>query len=151
MRFTPHFTAILVLAATAAWALPARSSETLRPSDAKTHGAAAKEAAGLTIGPKDSAKTITLEIGKSLPVRLPAQPGTGYSWKVLPADAAILETVGEPAAEAKGKGKPGGQETQVFHFLAKGAGTVALTFQYARGWEKDSKPAQTKTFHIVVR
>ena len=150
MTFTSRFTAILVLAATATLALPALSTGTL-PSDAKVHGTAAKDAAGLTIGPKDTAKTLTLGVGKSLTVRLPAQPGTGHSWKVLPPDATILETVGEPASEPQGKGLPGGKETQVFHFVAKGAGKVALTFQYARGWEKDTKPAQTKSFHITVR
>jgi hypothetical protein len=35
--------------------------------------------------------------------------------------------------------------------LAKGAGTVALTFQNARTWERDSKPVRTRTFHIAVQ
>ena len=131
MRFTPRFTPILLLAATAAWALPA--------------------AADLQIGPRDTAKALTLEVGRSLTVRLPAQPGTGHAWKLLPGDAAVLEPVGEPTMETPATAKPGGEEVQVFHFLAKGAGKAALTFQYGRDWEKGSKPVHTRTFNVVVR
>jgi predicted secreted protein len=100
---------------------------------------------------KDSDRKVVLVVGTHLTIRLKAQLGTGYSWQFEALDVQVLESSGEPTTETIEEGKLGAAEMQVFRFTAKGVGTTALAFHYARHWEKDVKPMKTITFQVEVK
>jgi len=97
----------------------------------------------------DNEKTVSLVVGDELEVRLEAQLGTGYSWRVAERDERILDRLGEPAVESPKDKKPGSKEVQVFRYQAKAAGQSTLTLEYARPWEKDKPPL--RKFRVPLR
>lgn len=114
----------------------------------------AEEPAKLILEKKDAKKTVEVHTGNAFAVRLSAQLGTGYSWKVALQDGKVVTQDGEPktepAADTKGTPKVGAAENQVFRFTAKSPGEVHLKFDYARGFEPGKKPLHTVSFHIKV-
>ena len=97
----------------------------------------------------DNEKTVRLAKGDELEVRLEAQLGTGYSWRVTKFDERILDRLGEPVVESSKDAKPGSTEVQVFRYRAKARGQSTLALEYARPWEKD-KPA-ARRFRVSLR
>lgn len=89
---------------------------------------------------------------------LPANPSTGYTWRIDPAKSenlAILtiEDLGHaapaltPAGQAPRVGAP---QAQSFKITAKAPGTAKIAFAYARPWETNP-PAQHETLTLTVR
>jgi len=97
----------------------------------------------------DNEKTVSLAKGDELEVRLEAQLGTGYSWRVTEFDEHLLNRVGEPAVESPKDAQPGSKEVQVFRYQAKAAGQSTLALEYARPWEKDKPPL--RRFRVSLR
>jgi len=105
----------------------------------------------ITITEKDAGKSFSMAIGQALYARLASNPSTGYQWNVQ-GSAAPLELVkSDFARNPQGSNAPGASGTQQLQFTAKAAGTVSLTFEYRRPWEKDVPPAKTVTVTIVVK
>lgn len=86
--------------------------------------------------------------GRELIVRIPSQPGTGYSWKIIgnPELATLIDQSAEPANPSR----PGAWETQVFRFHVNAAGTEILRWTYQRPWEKEKPPARTFALQITA-
>lgn len=87
--------------------------------------------------------------GTTIVVRLEAQLGTGYSWRIrtLAKNLAAIE----PGAEEHAGGdtpSTGGPDVQVFRFRVKSRGKSVLRFVYVRPWEKEKPPA--KTFQVTI-
>jgi inhibitor of cysteine peptidase len=101
------------------------------------------------LGEADNEKTVRLAKGDELEIRLEAQLGTGYSWRVTKFDEHVLDRLGEPVVESSKGTKPGSREVQVFRYLAKAKGQAMLALEYARPWEKD-KPA-ARRFRVSLR
>jgi inhibitor of cysteine peptidase len=112
-------------------------------------GAAADRPPVVQVTEKDNGRTVQLTAGAELVLRLHAQLGTGFGWKVAENDARVLSPEGEPGTEREGEPKPGGAEVQVFRFRAASTGSAGLALVYARPWERNVPPA--KTFHLAVR
>lgn len=72
----------------------------------------------------------------TLVVELPNQPGTGYYWTWVQADAVgeKIRLLGEEAMASDHL--PGGEARQQFQFEPQGPGSVTLTFHLERSWEE---------------
>lgn len=99
----------------------------------------------------DPSRTIEVAVGESFSVLLDSNPTTGYSWQMIeqPADRAVALTVsGYEAPRTNLAGAPGRQRLT---FRAESAGIEKLVFHYLRPWEKNTDPARTVTFTVVVK
>lgn len=104
-----------------------------------------------TLTESDNGKPVSLQVGDTLTVQLASNPSTGYSWKVISDDAAVLAQVGEPQFDLGTKTPmPGAGGTETFTFLAKSKGTTTLTLLYARPWETDTTPTPQNTWTTDV-
>lgn len=101
----------------------------------------------------DARRTIALNPGQELVVRLAANPTTGYRWILGDAPVTSLAMSATPAyrqdAGAKRLMGAGGVET--WRFLAIAPGRAKLTLEYRRPWERDAAPAETIVFDVQVR
>ena len=105
----------------------------------------------VTASLSDSGGTAALIPGQPLVVRLPSNPGTGYSWTytVVGDDVLRLDSVSGVTAAPNGMvGAPG---DTVWSFRAQGKGNVELNYVYARPWEKNVSPAKTFKLTVVVQ
>ena len=95
----------------------------------------------------DTGKKMDVYKDSVFAVKLEAQLGTGYSWKVE-SGGADFEQIGKPDVITSGQKKTGGIDIQVFTFKAIKAGQCELKFVYVEPWKKDSKPK--KSFNILI-
>lgn len=98
----------------------------------------------------DNGKHITLAAGRLLNVRLPATPGSGYSWSVAALQPRVLEPAGS-TLEREGELQPGASATQVLSFRAASTGDSPLVLEYRRPWERDVPAAKTFRLDVHVR
>jgi predicted secreted protein len=98
---------------------------------------------------RDDGHEVPAAVGRELALKLPCQPGTGFSWRVLQRDGKVLELVGEPKLEDADAGLLGRVERQVFRLRPLAPGTTSLELGYARLWEAERKPE--KTFHVTLK
>jgi inhibitor of cysteine peptidase len=96
----------------------------------------------------DDGGTVRMNPGDTLRVRLHATPGTGYSWAIGAADAAMLAESAPRKFVPPPKQIPGAEGHDVFEFRAARSGRTSLELKYVRPWEKQAAPA--RTFKIKV-
>ena len=89
--------------------------------------------------------------GDTVEVRLHSTPGTGYSWKVLHVDSAVLSQKKAPVFVPPPQDIPGAEGHLVFDFLASAPGRSTLQLAYTRPWEKDVAPARAFNIEVTVR
>jgi len=100
---------------------------------------------------EDNGKTITLNLGDTLPVRLQGNPSTGYTWEPVKAELKILTQVGGPEFIAQNPGTAGSGGTVTLRFKATKAGQESLKLIYHRSWEKDIAPLKTFEITVIVK
>lgn len=99
---------------------------------------------------KDDTK-IETAAGMTFIIQLDENPTTGYQW----ADAVISDSSVIKQADSSYASTPvasdivGSGGTRTITFKALKAGTVTITLNYQRSWEK--KPAETLTFNVTVK
>lgn len=98
-----------------------------------------------------SAIPIAASVGSQFVINLPSNQTTGYKWimagKGNPKVLKMVKSVyNEPSNPMPGKG---GSES--WTFKAVGRGKVTITLNYARPWEKNTRPAKTQIFNISVQ
>lgn len=103
----------------------------------------------MVITDADNGKAKNIPKGAEFWVKLQAQLGTGYSWKVTSSES-DFQQLGEPVIENTGKSIPGGVEMQVFKFKASKISDSNLNLEYIQPWEKNFKPAKSFTVKIKV-
>ena len=103
----------------------------------------------LTLTEKDNGSTVSLRDGQSLKITLASNPSTGYSWKIVSIDPALLKQVGEKEYIHESNRKGGGGHT-IFRFRGTGKGKLSLKLAYYRGWEKNSPYEKTFTVTILT-
>jgi predicted secreted protein len=106
-------------------------------------------AAGVTIAQDQDGQTVAVRVGDEVALRLPAKPGTGYSWQLLPLDGAVAVADGKPEVEETPDQKLGGPATQVFRFKVAAAGRAQIRLTFGRSWEK-GKPS-AKSFSVTLQ
>jgi len=97
---------------------------------------------------KDNGTAVTLPLKSRLMIRLPAQPGTGFSWTPK-ASSSLLRLV-KSYEKASTHMLPGGIETEVFVFTPVASGTDQLELDYRRPWEHGVAPAKVFRFTATV-
>lgn len=104
----------------------------------------------MTLTDADNGTRVEIKSGDVLAVKLEAQLGTGFGWKVV-SPYKNLAPDGEPAQVSKEDRKPGGPEFQMFRFKAGEKGEAELKLQYAQGWNKETKPRREFTVTVIVK
>lgn len=90
--------------------------------------------------------TVNVAPNRALEVRIPTQPGTGYSWTLI--GAPELMTLAGQSIEPPGSPLVGAWQVQVFRFRVNSAGKETLRFGYRRPWETAKAPV--KTFELQI-
>ena len=104
----------------------------------------------MTVGDDDNGTKIEIERGDLLAVKLSAQLGTGYGWKVV-TENRILAIKGEPEQVSRQGQKPGGTDYQTFKFKATEKGEEALQLNYVEAWREDAKPLKEFSLTVIVK
>ena len=128
-----------------------------RPAEASTPAPGETPSPGSTKRNQFTASDSTIGVakGEEFTIILDSNPTTGYSWRLAqPLDGKILALVGSEYLQPTPSGKTpivgaGGKDLWVFKALAQGNAEISL--EYVRAWEKESRPAQTAAFKVVVR
>jgi len=106
---------------------------------------------GIVITEQQANQTISARRGDSITIKLPTQPGTGYSWQFSSKNSKVAALEGQPEIVPDGNVKPGGVETQVFHVRIRRGGKARLVMKYIRPWEKQASPQKTFTITVHVQ
>jgi predicted secreted protein len=95
---------------------------------------------------------VHLKRGQHLVVSLPAQLGTGYSWREQSGQIVDGVLRSEPIAKPNGSIglQPGGTEKQRFQFAAVKDGTEVLSYVYVQPWMHDQEPTKRFSVKVVV-
>ena len=100
-------------------------------------------------------EAIEIEEGLEFAIVLESNPTTGYQWQLAePLDGKILSLVSatfESKGGGEGEEKVGAPGEEVWTFEAVGPGKAEITLAYARPWEKEAAPEETKTFKVEVK
>ena len=104
----------------------------------------------VTVTDADNGTRVEIKSGEILAVKLPAQLGTGFAWKVVAAGK-NLEQKGEPRQIANEGQMPGAPNSQIFMFKAADRGEAELKLQYLEGWKKDAKVLKEFSVTVVVK
>jgi inhibitor of cysteine peptidase len=105
----------------------------------------------ITVVSQDNGKTVQLEIGQQIVVRLPSNPTTGYQWSVIGSMTPLEFSKSDYATDSQAAGRAGAGGTETLRFTAKSAGKAELKLGYARAWEKDVPPAKTFSLTVLVK
>lgn len=102
---------------------------------------------------EDTGRTITMAVDDTLVVSLISNPSTGFGWSLQDPLPAALRMEGDrqyvpPATKSAVVGAAG---SEVFTFRAVEQGTVTLTLDYARPFEKGIPPEKTWAVAVIVQ
>ncbi len=98
----------------------------------------------------DNGKTIHVHSGNLIVITLDSNASTGYQWAIEKSDDALL-TLKQSDYAATPNAPPGSGGSQIFTFVAKGAGTVDLQLKYWRSFAGDKSIIQRFAITIQVQ
>lgn len=142
-----------LLVLTGLLALAACNAAETAPSTTEPGEPAATATLGADIEGVRNGETV-LNVGQTLHIALSSNATTGYQWTVSGAEGSILEPIeptGQEATDPHPAGMVGVGGQTHWRFKAERAGLATLNFAYARAWERNTPPAETATYRIVVR
>ena len=94
---------------------------------------------------------IEVQAGGEFSIVLPSNPTTGYKWELLePVDDDVLELQDTEYTSKCKDGLVGCGGVEVWNFFAASEGETTISLKYARPWEKNVKPIQTRVFKVIV-
>ena len=105
--------------------------------------------ADTTLTNADAGRTVAVDSGDTIVVRLEENPTTAYLWQVEQLDSGVLEKVSDDYQIAGGSGIGGGGERKLV-FRAINSGTSPLHLKSVRQWEPDN-PSSVFSVTIEVR
>jgi len=105
----------------------------------------------VTLTEQNNGKTVEVETGQKVVVRLASNPTTGYQWSVQGDRAPLAIVKSDYSPSSPNRQMPGAGGVQTIRFVAKSAGKVELRLEYRRSWERNVPPAKTYTVTVVVR
>ncbi len=103
----------------------------------------------LTLTQADKDKSIRVQQGDMVLIRLPENPTTGYQWVIEDTDEEILNLEDSDFTLPSDVGIGGGGE-RTLHFIAKSTGTTHLKLELRREWEVDTPASQRYGLMIQV-
>ena len=96
----------------------------------------------IDLAESDDGKSVNVDVGRRVRIRLAGNPTTGYSWFLMPIEGAAVKAEGElvykPNAHRPGMVGVGGTFELVLRAVR--AGESAVRLEYKRPWEKDTPP-----------
>lgn len=99
----------------------------------------------------DPSQVVMVKTGETFCIVLDSNATTGYSWDIVKKVLSpVIKFAGKEYMQP-GKELAGAPGKERWTFNALSAGTITLTFNYIRPWEKEKKPARTATFKITVK
>ena len=104
----------------------------------------------LRLEERDAGRSVELQRGKRVTLRLEANRSAGYRWSLAESGDGGLEQVGEPYYAVE-KAVPGGGGAEYWTFRAVRSGKKELRFEYRRPWERDKPAARGLSYTIDVR
>jgi inhibitor of cysteine peptidase len=128
----------------------AAGNTTLSPSAAKQDG----NGTMLVVTESDNGRTLSLETGEVLLVRLTAVPGTGYGWELSegPGPGLVLEDGPDiKPVTPEPESRPGSSASAEWRFRGASPGLQLLRFIYVRPWERASRPASELSLRVKVK
>ena len=107
----------------------------------------AQPTTALRLTKADAGKKVDFAPGGTLELALEGNPTTGYTWKVMSGNDAVLKQMGDSTFTPQSNlmGAPG---VEVFKFQAVGAGSVTLKLGYKQWWDNAMQP--NPTFEVTV-
>jgi inhibitor of cysteine peptidase len=102
-------------------------------------------------------QTLVVGQGQVFQVTLAANHTTGYQWMLAKApDPKVVKLatnnyVPDKAEGPDGKRRMGVGGHEIWTFQAMGPGRVVIVLNYLQPWEKDKKPAKTRSLEVEVR
>lgn len=93
----------------------------------------------------DNGKTVELQVGSTIELRLPGNPSTGYEWAV-DADPAFVE-MGDGRYMPSSNGVGSGGQLQ-WSIKAKAAGTTTIRLKHWRPWE--GEPSVVERYEVTL-
>lgn len=94
-------------------------------------------------------ENLALSVGESKTLTLPGNPTTGYMWSVAEATDVVRVELGLEQADTP-RGMVGCPRATVVTLTAVKAGQGTVKLIYARPWEKDKAPAETRAVNVTV-
>jgi inhibitor of cysteine peptidase len=91
----------------------------------------------------DQSGVVTLDKGTLLTVSLPANPTTGYNWKVGGGSSQRLQSLNQPVYIPPASALLGAGGYLELLFEAESPGAATLVLNYARPFERNARPART--------
>ena len=114
-----------------------------------------KEKAGMEpidLAESDDGKSVDVEVGRRVRIRLAGNPTTGYSWFLMPMEGVAVKAEGEveykPNARRPGMVGVGGTFELLLRAVQAGESIVRL--EYKRPWEKDTPPIRKFGITLAV-
>ena len=110
-------------------------------------------AAQVDLTEQENGKDLRVKRGDLIVIHLPANPSTGYGWSYSASKPGFLRPDGEVIREGKSgaKGLVGAPIAEVWRFKAVRHGSLAITFAYARPWEKGVAPVKKLSWPVTIR
>ncbi len=110
--------------------------------------AGSRENGVLVLTRADNQRTAEVRVGERIAVRLPENPGTGYTWAIDETDRQRLALDGTDYAEPTAA-FIGARGLRTFTLTARQPGEVVLKLKYWRLWEGDG--SVTERFAVTLR
>jgi inhibitor of cysteine peptidase len=82
----------------------------------------------------ESGRTVSVKSRTAIVVTLPSNPSTGFSWKLLSKDGAVVGLVSHRYVPPK-VARPGAGGREVWTFAARTRGAAAIVLGYLRPWQ----------------
>lgn len=102
----------------------------------------------LILGRADHNRAAEVRVGERIKVRLPENPGTGFTWAIDETDSRLLALDGTAYTEPT-EGFIGARGQRIFTFTARQPGEVALKLKYWRFWDGDT--SATERYAVTLR
>jgi predicted secreted protein len=107
--------------------------------------------ASITLGEGDAGKSVEVERGQSVVVRLDTNCSTGYGWTFVDPDSPVLTRDGDAVCQRRATdGSIGDGGTETWSFVVANYGVQELIFEYRRPWESDQPPARRVTYTVLA-
>jgi inhibitor of cysteine peptidase len=95
-------------------------------------------------------KPISVGVGQEFKIVLASNSSSGNQWLMArPLDDRFLKLLGSEYKRGR-SGAAGAPGNEVLSFKALGEGKTQIYLKYAKLWEKDTAPAQTTNFVVVI-
>jgi len=99
----------------------------------------------------DPSRTIQVTAGETFSIVLDSNPTTGYGWQRQDESGNGVVAFRGSRFVAPPKNLVGAGGREHITFSATAQGTQKLTFHYLRPWERNTEPAKTIVFTVLVR